>query len=296
MATVTLAAGVLLAAARMSEAQDAAKDDGAAKMPTADEIVRRANHTAYYQGGNGSARVTMSIYDAEGNKRTRELTILRRNWPDEDEVDDEMFTGDQRFYVYFYRPPDVNKMSFLVWKHPQPGKNDDRWLYVPDLNLVRRISSTDKRTSFVGSHYYYEDVSGRSPQLDTHELLADESTGKYYVLKSTPKDIEANKTVKFASYKTWVHKDTYLPIQTSYYDEDGTEYRRYQVRAANVVKTDAQGNEVSYPTATASRMKDLKTGGYTDLEYTDVEYNLADLVKSVFEQRSLKNPPREHLD
>jgi hypothetical protein len=291
--TAALAVAVAVVSATPAGAQDKPA------LPGVDEIVRKSNRVAYYQGANGKARATMSIFDEKGNKRTRELTILRRDWPkgevQEAAAERDTFTGDQRFFVFFHRPPDVDKMTFLVWKHPDPKQNDDRWLYVPGLDLVRRIASTDKRTSFVGSHFFYEDVSGRSPQLDEHELLADESTGPYYVLRSTPKDIDENKTAEFDHYKTYIHKKTFMPIQTSYYDADGNEYRRYTVLEADVVAKDARGEKVSYPTAMKSRMKDMQTGGYTLLEYSNVEYNLEDLEKDVFEQRALRNPPREHL-
>jgi hypothetical protein len=66
--------------------------------------------------------------------------------------------GDQDFMVFFSRPSDVRGTVFLVAKHVD--RDDDRWLYLPGLDLVRRISAGDKRTSFVGSHFFYEDVSG----------------------------------------------------------------------------------------------------------------------------------------
>ncbi len=39
---------------------------------------------------------------------------------------------------------------------------------LPDLDLVKRIAAGDKRTSFVGSHFLYEDISGRAVQEDKH--------------------------------------------------------------------------------------------------------------------------------
>ena len=89
------------------------------------------------------------------------MVILRRD------VGEDL--GDQQFYVYFKAPADVSETTFLVWKHPQA--EDDRWLYLPALDLVRRIAASDERTSFVGSHFFYEDVSGRSPLEDEHELI-----------------------------------------------------------------------------------------------------------------------------
>jgi hypothetical protein len=107
------------------------------------EIVNKANVVAYYQGNDGRARVKMTIVDAKGNKRVRKLRIVRKDVKD---------GGDQYFFVYFKRPADVARTTFMVHKHV--GRDDDRWMYLPALDLVKRISSADKRTSFVGSHFF----------------------------------------------------------------------------------------------------------------------------------------------
>ena len=132
----------------------------AAEAPTVDEIINRANLAAYYAADDGRAEVMMTITDAQGRTRKREFVILRR-----DVVDG----GQQQFYVYFKKPSDVRKMVFMV--HKYIDKDDDRWLYLPALDLVKRIAGSDKRTSFVGSHFLYEDVSGRSVKEDIHELV-----------------------------------------------------------------------------------------------------------------------------
>ncbi|KCZ98437.1 MAG: outer membrane lipoprotein-sorting protein [Hyphomonas sp.] len=134
-----------------------------AQNTDATDIARQAEHTAAYQGDDGRARVAMAIVDKQGRTRTREVTIMRR-----DGLIDDGETGDQRFFVYFHAPSDVRGTVFMVWKHPV--RDDDRWLYLPALDLVRRIAAGDERSSFVGSDFFYEDVSGRTAEEDTHIL------------------------------------------------------------------------------------------------------------------------------
>ncbi len=241
------------------------------KAPSVDEIVDKANHVAYYQGKTGRADVKMTITDSQDRTRNREFTILRRNQDDKD--------GEQRFYVYFHRPADVRKMVFLVWKHMD--KDDDRWLYLPDLDLVKRIAAGDKRTSFVGSTFFYEDVSGRNPDLDNHELA--ETTDTYYVLKSTPKHPE---DVEFAYYKNWIHKSTFIPVQTKYYDENDKEYRVYTAKKVENIQ--------DLPTVVQAEMKDLRSGTTTVNEYSNVKYNV-ELPEDIFTERYLRNAPRKYL-
>ena len=44
-----------------------------------EEIVEKANLAAYYAGDDGKADVKMTITDKNGNERSREFTILRKN-------------------------------------------------------------------------------------------------------------------------------------------------------------------------------------------------------------------------
>lgn len=231
------------------------------------EIVQRANHAAYYAGDDGRAQVRMTISDARGRERIRQFTILRR-----DHVD----SGDQDYVVLFSRPADVRNTVFLVLKHV--GEDDDRWLYLPGLDLVKRIAAGDKRTSFVGSDFLYEDVSGRSIEEDRHELV--ETTDAAYVVRNTPVDPGS---VEFASWTVWIDKTTFLPMRMDYVDETGAVYRRIETLAVE----DIDG----YPTVTRMKAADLRSGGFTVSEFRNVQYNL-DIPRSVFAERTLRSPPR----
>ncbi|MBN2779600.1 MAG: outer membrane lipoprotein-sorting protein [Alphaproteobacteria bacterium] len=230
----------------------------------ANEIVSKAEQASYYQGQDGRAKVTMNISDG----RSRQFVILRKN-----------FGKDQKFYVYFQRPSDVRKMSFLIHKYMQ--KEDDRWMFLPALDLVKRIAAGDKRTSFAGSHFYYEDVSGRDPKEDKHELV--DTTDDFYVIKSTPKK---SGSAEFAYYKTWIHKGTFIPTKASYYKKGDKEYRQYE--ALKVQKLDG------FQTVTEAVMRDLESGGETKLSYNEVKYNMG-LEDNLFTERYLKNPPKQYL-
>lgn len=243
------------------------------------KIVDNTNRVAYYQGTDGKARVNMTIYDSQGRTRERRLTLLRWDQPDPEGTGGDEYCGGQKIFAYFDRPADVNKTVFLVWKNLD--KDDDRWMYLPALDLVKRISSTDKRTSFVGSHFYYEDVSGRNINDDTHELT--KTTDDYYVLKNTPKNPDL---VEFAYYEMWIHKDSFTVVKTEYYDRENKKYRVYEVMAVDNIQ--------GFPTVMKSKMTDLKSNGYTILEYSDVKYNIG-ITEDIFTERYLKKPPREFL-
>ncbi len=243
----------------------------AAETPDVEGIVARTNNVVYYQGSDGKARVTMTIADAQGRKRVKEMTILRR--------DAEPGDANQKFYVYFHKPADERGMVFMV--HKRVGAADDRWLYLPALDVQKRIAASDERTSFVGSNFLYEDVSGRGLDEDAHELV--DVTDTYYVVKNTPKRSDE---VEFDSYTMWIHKASFIPVEVKY-EKGGEIYR--------VGKTLAVKEIQGHMTVTRSRMTDLRTGGTTLLDYSSVEYDVG-LNDEIFTERYLRAAPRKYLE
>jgi len=243
---------------------------GAADLQNADEIVAAANLASYYAGADGRSEVRMIISDSQDREQRRQFTVLRRNVEQ---------GGDQDFLVVFSRPSDVRGTVYLVKKHVD--RDDDRWLYLPGLDLVKRISAGDKRTSFVGADYFYEDVSGRNPAEDTHELI--ETTADQYVLRHAPKD---KGSVEFESYVTWIDRTTLLPMKIEYENARGEVYRRVEVLEVNEVQ--------GHPTVAMSRVSNLESGGHTDMQFRFVSYDLG-MSQDVFTERSLRNPPKQWL-
>lgn len=234
---------------------------------SADEIVAKANVASYYPGKDGRAEVKMSITDKGGSTRSREFTILRLNLKNEN----------QKFYVYFKAPADVYKMAYLVWKNI--GKGDDRWLWLPALNLKKRIAPGDKRTSFVGSDFLYEDVSGRGVHEDVHTLV--EETEEYYLIESRPKEAG---DVEFDRYRVWIDKQSFLPKKAEYYDRQDTLYRVVEAIKIETIQ--------GYPTVTVAEARDLKSGSVSRNEFSSVKYDLG-LKERIFTERFLRRPPRE---
>ncbi len=247
--------------------------------PSADEIIKKANHMALYQGADTKGKVSMVITDKQGRVRKRAFNSLRKN---DDDLD-----RNQKYYTFFQTPADVRKMAFMVHKHADIEKDDDRWLYMPSLDLVKRIAASDKRTSFVGSDFLYEDISGRSPVDDHHELI--ETTEKYYVIKNTPKKPES---VEFAYYTAHIDKKSFIPMKIEFYKEDNRPYRIIESLQVDDIKAEENGKPVTYPTVTVSIAKDLESGSTTKMAYSDVCYNIG-IDDKIFSERYLRRPPRD---
>lgn len=240
-------------------------------------IVNKANLAAYYQGEDGKAKIKMTITNKQGQKRLREFIILRKDTKD---------SGDQKYYVYFQKPADVRKMVFMVHKHTAIDKEDDRWLYLPSLDLVKRIAASDKRTSFVGSDFLYEDVSGRNIEEDEHELI--NTTEKYYVVKNTPKNPD---TVEFTYYNVSIDRKTFLPMEMEFYNKKDKLYRTIESVKVDNIEVKEGDEVIVFPTVTKSVVSDFNTSSKTEMEFSDVKYNIK--LEDIFTERYLRRPPRK---
>jgi len=245
--------------------------------PTATQIMKNAQQAFYYLGEDMKVRVTMELIARNGGKRTRVMTMLRR---DREEA------GDQKYFVYFHEPGDVRGMTFMTWKYPD--RDDDRWIFVPAVDLVRRIAADDKHSSFVGSDFSYEDVSGRDVDDDDHTLVGQEQLDgrPCNVVQSIPRGPGA-----WTKRISWIDLESFLPLKEEYYDAQDELYRVFTADEIEVVVAGEGGGSRSYPTVTRRTMENVKTGHRTTVTYDSVSYDLG-LADEDFSERRMRRPPR----
>ena len=242
---------------------------------TGEEVMKQAQAAFLYPGKDFKARVVMKLISKDGQERVRELAMLRKNVGEPG--------GEQKYFMYFYQPADVKDMTFMIYKYP--GRDADRWMFIPAINMVKRIAARDKHSSFVGSDFSYEDVSGRDLGDDTHVLEREEKLGNRdcYVVKSTPKGADAD----FGYKLTWVDKANFLPLKEEQYDKKGALYK--------VFTADEVANIQGIPTVVKRTMKNVQTGHRTEVTYLKTGYNLG-IEDSLFSERFLREPPRKWID
>lgn len=235
-------------------------------------IIARSLNAFYYAGDDMRARITMRLINAQGKERKRVMTMLRKNIGTE---------GEQRYYIYFHGPADVKGTTFMVWKYTQ--KQDDRWIFIPAINLVRRIAADDKRSSFVGSDFTYEDVSGRAVDDEIHALLREEAhDGRpVYVVESRPKE-----KTDYTRRISWIDRERWLPLKEEYFDAREEKVRVFT--ANNVTQVGGRW------TAMARTMKNLQTGHRTETSFDTMSYDVG-LKQNLFTDRYLRKPPRKWI-
>lgn len=239
----------------------------------ATELMKKSHLAYYYAGNDGLAEVNMTLIDKKGKERNRIFSMLRLDLAD---------GGSQNYYTYFKKPSDVSRLTFMV--HKSPDGNDMRWIYVPAVDLVKPISADDKNSSFVGSDFSYEDVSGRHWTEDNHSLKGEgEVNGKpVYIIESIPKEEYKG----FSKKISYIDKSTFLPLKEEYFDKRDNMIRIF---TANKIE-EIDGIQ----TVTVRTMENLKKNSKTIVEFTSIKYNVG-LTDDTFTERYLKNPPRKYI-
>ena len=243
----------------------------------AEEIMQRSQRAYYFAGEDAKGKMTMKLIDSKGNTRQRVMTMLRRNQQNSEE---------QKYFIYFHEPGDVRRITFMIWKYPE--REDDRWIYIPAVDLIRRIAAEDKYSSFVGSDFSYEDVSGRDPSEDSHNVVGDERLdGRgVFVIESIPRT-----PASFTRRVSWIDKQSFLPLKIEYYDVQDQLQRVFTANVIEDISAGAGDKRRIYRTIMKRSMENVRTGHRTEVIVMSVNYDLG-LRDDDFSERHMRRPPR----
>lgn len=155
--------------------------------------------------GNFTASQTMVLRNKQGQESRRQLRV---------KVLEVAGDGDKSLTV-FDEPRDVQGTALLTHAHKHEA--DDQWLYLPALKRVKRISSSNRSGSFMGSEFSYEDLSAPEVEKFTYRYLRDELCGDLTctVCERFPVD---KKGSGYSRQVVWQDKDELRVWKIEYYD------------------------------------------------------------------------------
>jgi len=145
--------------------------------PTARAIMEKVD--ARDEGDTLEQDMLMILIDKNGNQRTRDLKSYAKD-----------FGVDNHRTIFFKSPADVKNTAFLTYDYDDGARDDDQWLYLPALKKVKRIPSTDKSSSFMGSDFSYFDMTDRDLEDYDFKLLKETEVRGHpaWMIESTPRN------------------------------------------------------------------------------------------------------------
>jgi hypothetical protein len=228
----------------------------------ADEIIRRSQRAGSFAQGGAEARVRMVLTAPGRPARERRLHSFSR-----DEG------GLARSLVRFEAPPDVAGTAYL--RVEQRGRDDDHYLYRPELRRARRIAGAQRGDSFMGTDFSYHDLESRALDRARHRRLPDEAIGgaPCYVVEST----STSPGDPYGKVVSWVRKDGFVPLRVKFFGRDGAHTKTLFAKKVQKVA----GRLVIMQ----ARMTSVAAASSTDLLVDAIEFK--DLPAAMFDPQSL---------
>jgi outer membrane lipoprotein-sorting protein len=221
-------------------------------------------------GDNQASVSSWMLVNKRGEQRVRKT---RRYWKD--------YEGkggfDTKLVVFFDYPPDVKGTGFLNWSYMDLEKDDDQWLYLPDLRKVRRIAGRDKEKAFMGSDFTFDDMGDRQVDEDFHNLLrTEEIAGRsYYIVESIPK----KKGYIYSKKLHWVDRETWVVPKIEFFDRKGRHLKTLEVEWQLVD---------GIWTWKKAKMENFITGHKTLVEISEVKINTDIITDATFTERTIR--------
>ena len=176
----------------------------------AKQIMVKSNDVVTLDGSEAIS--TLTINDGKGNQRVRKFSMASKR-----EATGEVTKSVMRFL----EPADVKGTGILTFDYET--KDDDMWLYMPALRKVRRIVSSEKTKSFMGSEFTNADIT--KPNIDeyTYKTIGSETIDnidcwKIEIIPAT-KDIASS--YGYSKKIAWIGKADNVARRNEYYDLDG---------------------------------------------------------------------------
>ncbi len=142
--------------------------------------------------------------------------------------------------LVLHKPDNFKGTRFLTVQNK--GRDDDSWIYLPDLQTSRRLSTSDKSKAFLNAPdgtLTNEDMEVKSPGDYNCKLLSEESVENEpcYIVEATKK---VQGDTQYSKQVFWISKTKWLQLKIEYYDKKGnkqkiTTYKK--IRQVNSVWT-----------------------------------------------------------
>jgi len=212
-------------------------------------------------GDNQTSDMEMILIDKRGKKRIRKIRTFMK---DKDE--------DTFRLMFFIQPAVVKDTAFLTYDYDNPDRDDDQWLYLPALHKTKRIATSDKSGSFMGSDLNYSDMTSR--ELEDYDFFFKKEMEvkgkKTWLIESIPRTKKVIKETGYTKSLLWVRQDNFFVIRAINWVKDGGYLKYMDVRKLDVIDGIWVGTHM-----VVTKKKGKKMAHKTILNWNNVKFNQA---------------------
>ncbi len=173
---------------------------------SAEEVILEADQR--YDGDSVVTNYTLVLVDRRGRERTRNLRMYSKD-----------YGLDTKTLSQFSFPADIRGTAYLNIDWDDEDADDDHWLYLPSLQRVKRIASSNTSDSFLGSDFTYADINGLETDWYNYSFINETEVidgQDCWVIEIVPKPEfkeKAEKATGYSKSQTWIRKDNFLQVR-----------------------------------------------------------------------------------
>lgn len=178
------------------------------------EVMQRVDDR--YDGDSSIADYTMVLIDRRRQQRSRNIRIYSKDFGD-----------DTKTLSIFETPADIRGTTYLNFDWDDAERDDDSWLYLPSLQRVKRIATSDTSDSFLGSDFTYADINGIEIDwfdynfINQSELIDGQEC---WVIGIAPKPEfkeKAEDATGYSRMQSWIRKDNFVALRVQAWELRG---------------------------------------------------------------------------
>lgn len=238
---------------------------------TAREIMEKVD--ARDDGDNSTQTTEMILIDKNGHQRKRLIKAFMKD------------QGEDTWRIQFFiEPADVKDTGFLTYDYYHGDRDDDQWLYLPELHKTKRIASSDKSSAFMGSDFSYADMNRRV--LDEWKFaLMKESTvdnQKVWLIEAVPANKVVAERYGYTKSVIFVRQDIFFPVRAVHWVKEGGKIKYMEVKALELIDQIWVATETQMKTT-----QNQKTLHKTILKFKQIKFN-QDIEQEIFTVRRLE--------
>lgn len=161
-----------------------------------------------YDGDSSVADVTMVLIDRRNRQRVRDLRIYSKDQG-----------ADTKTLSLFETPADIRGTAYLNFDWDNTERDDDSWLYLPSLQRVKRIASSDTSDSFLGSDFTYADINGFEIDMYDFKFISESEIvdgQECWLIEAIAKPEfkeRAEESTGYSKMQSWISKENYLQLR-----------------------------------------------------------------------------------
>jgi hypothetical protein len=245
-----------------------------AQAPTAAEIVDRVN--ARDDGDSLSRRIVMELVDRDGTRRSRVLRAFRRDFGDE-----------RRSVLFFDEPAAVKGTAFLSFDYADPARDDDQWLYLPELRKTRRIALAERGRAFLGTDLSFEDMK-KETKVEAGDYVwtaAGEEVvdgARCFVVEGVAVDAATARETGYGKVRMRVDAERWIPRFLEYWTADGAALKTVRLRDVHEVDGLWMAGRVE--------AEQLQTGHRTELRFEEIDVK-TEVSEDLLSEAALRRGP-----